>query len=165
MFFDSGSEEFAVLNLGGYVEYQLNQNMGIKTEATFNRKTFAKGLSNQALNELYTLNYVDVNPMFKYDFGSEYRQGFYMVLGPKFGILTNAKVDAPQNQDANTDDFKTVYVNLDFGIGWRILKIMDVQGKVDYGLSPFYKDQYNGCKIFGGYLSVNVDLQRIFFNK
>ncbi|MBD3581931.1 porin family protein [Flavobacterium selenitireducens] len=165
VFFDSGNEEFAALNLGGYVEYQFSENMGIKAEATFNEKTFEKGFSNLSLNERYTLNYVDVNPLFKYDFGSKYRQGFYMILGPKFGFLTNSKVNAPENDEAATDDFKPIYVNLDFGIGWRVLKVVDVQGKVDYGLTPFYKDQYNGCKIFGGYFSVNVDLDRILFNK
>jgi hypothetical protein len=161
VFFDSGNDDFAILNLGGYLEYQFNANMGLKTSVTYNKKEFEKGFSNANLDEMYTLSYVDINPAFKYDFGQEYRRGFYMLLGPKFGVLVGDKVSAPDNPDANTDDFKPVYVNLDLGIGWRIFKFIEIEGKIDYGLTPFYKDEYNGCKIFGGYVSVNVDLERI----
>lgn len=165
VYFDSGNDDFAIPNLGAYVEYQLNANLGIKTEVTYNQKEFEKGFSNADLGEMYTLKYLDINPNLKYDFGSEYRGGFYLLLGPKIGVLAGSSVNAPNNADANTDDFKSAYVNIDLGFGWRLFRFLELEAKFDYGLTPFYKDQYNGSKIMGAYFSVNVDLQRVLFNK
>ena len=89
--FDSGNGDFIVPNFGAYIEYGINQNFGAKLEITANKKSFEKGFANNGLGEIYDLNFIDINPNFKYDFGSEYRKGFYMILGPKLAFLTKAE--------------------------------------------------------------------------
>jgi len=158
VYFDSGNDDFIVPNLGGYLEYELAKNMGIKLELTNNTKTFEKGFANHDLGEMYKLTFIDINPNFKYDFGNEYRKGFYMMLGPKFALLTKANFKG-QNV---TSDFEKVNIGLELGLGQRILKFIEIEGKFDYGLTPFYKaDGSKPSKISGFYLSINVDIQKI----
>jgi hypothetical protein len=57
------------LNLGGYLEYNFNNNLGIKTDITIHKKEL-----NYENSLDFTLNYIDVSPSFKYDFGKEYRK-------------------------------------------------------------------------------------------
>lgn len=162
VFFDSGNDDFMVPNIGGYVEYELNTNMGVKLELTANSKTFEKGYANTALGEMYKLNFIDINPNFKYDFGSEYRKGFYMMLGPKFAILTKADFEG-QNV---TSEFEKVNIGLELGLGQRILKVIELEGKFDYGLTPFFKASGSTpSKLMGFYISLNVDIQRIIGSK
>ena len=159
VFFDSGNDEFIVPNIGGYLEYQLSANIGVKLEATTNKKTFEKGIHHSSLGEIYVLRYLDINPNFKYDFRKEYRKGFYILAGPKFAILTKAKF---QGRNV-TSEFEKVALGLELGFGQRILKVLELETKIDYGLSPFFKiTSSNNSKLFGVYFQLNVDLERIF---
>lgn len=162
VFWDSGNIDFIIPNLGGYVEYEFTKNMGLKLEISANSKTFEKGYSNRDLDETYTFNFIDINPNFKYDFGKEYRKGFYMMLGPKFALMTKAEFEG-QNV---TSEFEKVNIGLELGLGQRFLKFLEIEGKLDYGLTPFYK--FAGSKpnkIMGGYISLNIDIQRIISSK
>jgi hypothetical protein len=52
------------------------------------------------------------------------------------------------------------------GLGQRIFQFLEIEGKFDYGLTPFYKA--NGSKpnkIAGFYLSLNIDIQKILATK
>lgn len=164
VYFDSGNDNFVVSNLGGYVEYELAATMGIKVEITYNQKVFEKGFANSDLGEMYQLSFIDINPNFKYDFGQEYRRGFYMLLGPKIALLTNAKFKN-ENIDV-TADFESVNVGMELGAGQRFLKFLEIEGKLDYGLTPFYKAEGSiPNKLVGFYFSLNVDLERIINQK
>ncbi len=158
VFFDSGNDKFIVPNLGGYAEYEFNTNLGLKLEVTANTKTFEKGFSNRDLGEIYKLSFIDINPNLKFDFGKEYRKGFYMMLGPKIALLTKADFEGKNVRS----DFESVNLGLELGLGQRILKFLEIEGKFDYGLTPFYKAiGSKPNKITGFYLSLNVDIQKI----
>lgn len=162
VFFDSGNDDFIVPNLGGYLEYEFTKNMGAKLELTTNTKEFEKGFANRSLNEMYKLTFIDINPNFKYDFGSEYRKGFYMMLGPKFALLTKADFEGKNV----TSEFEKVNIGLELGLGQRIMKIIEIEGKFDYGLTPFFKAPGSKPnKIAGFYLSLNIDVQKIIAPK
>ena len=162
VFFDSGNNDFIVPNLGGYLEYEFTENMGTKLELTTNTKEFEKGFANRILDEMYKLTFIDINPNFKYDFGNEYRKGFYMMLGPKFAILTRANFEGRNV----TSEFEKVNIGLELGLGQRIMKIIEIEGKFDYGLTPFFKAPGSkSSKIAGFYLSLNVDIQKIIAPK
>lgn len=154
---DSGNIDYIIPNFGGYLEYELTKNMGIKLEITANSKKFEKGNT-----DIYTFHFVDINPNFKYDFGKEYRKGFYMMLGPKFALMTKAEFEG-QNV---TSEFEKVNIGLELGLGQRIVKFLEIEGKFDYGLTPFYKTEgIKPSKLMGFYLSLNVDIQRIISSK
>ena len=149
--FISDGNTFAI-NLGGYLEYNFNENIGIKTELTINKKELS--YENSAN---FKLNFIEISPNLKYDFGNEYRKGFYMLIGPRLSFLTKAEVEG---SDA-TDIFKKTNIGLQLGLGQRIFKFIDVQGKFDYGVTPFFEKDDNKSKFFGAYISLNVDLEKL----
>lgn len=158
MFFDSGHDDFAVPVFGAYGEYQIGSHTGAKLEAIFHNQEFVKGRSNASLHELHQFSFVDFNTSFKYDFG-EYRKGFYLQVGPKVAFMTKAELEG---KDVKSE-YKAVHLGATFGFGTRVLKYVDLQAKADYGLTPFFKDQYSSCKIFNVYVTAQVDIARIIY--
>ena len=70
-------------NLGGYAEYGFNERMGVKIEFTFNKKEVDYVTTNNSQTKyVFQMAFFEISPSFKYDFGNEYRKGFYMLLGP-----------------------------------------------------------------------------------
>jgi opacity protein-like surface antigen len=149
--FASDGNPFA-LNLGGYLEYNFNENIGIKTEVTFNKKELKYEDSID-----FGLNFIDISPNFKYDFGNEYRKGFYMLIGPRFSFLTKTEVEGSETDDI----LNKTNIGLQLGLGQRIFKFIDIQGKFDYGITPFFENGNNKSKFFGTYISLNVDLEKM----
>jgi hypothetical protein len=154
-----------VLNYGGYVEYNFNHKWGIKTEATFH----SKELQYRYLDDLgygteyyFKISFLEISPNLKCDFGQEYRKGFYMIFGPKFSFITKV---TNEGEDVK-DEFESPNIGLQWGIGQRIAKIADLQLKLDYEVSPFYKLNDNRkSNFFGMYVSLNFDLERIINKK
>ncbi len=146
------------LNLGAFFEYGFTENIGIKTELTFNKKKITYNL----IDEDIKLNFFEFSPSFKYDFGDTYNEGFYMFIGPRFSFLTEAETES--NNDVK-DSFEKTNIGLQLGLGSRVSKFIDIQGKLDYGISPYF-ELSNGDKssFFGIYFSLNVDLEK-FINK
>lgn len=155
---DGSSNQFAsdantfTANLGGYIEYNFNENIGIKTDFTFNKKE----LNYENLTD-FKLNFIDVSPNLKYDFGNEYRKGLYMIFGPRFSFLTKATADGSDASHV----FKKTNIGLQLGLGQRVFNYIDIQGKFDYGITPFFENDNNKSKFFGAYISLNVDLAKI----
>lgn len=143
--------------LGGYSEYNFTENIGIKVDILFSKKEFIYFPNKQ----LFTMNFVDIAPNFKYDFGETYREGFYMLAGPKISLITNVKSEGEDVKDS----FETLNFGAQLGFGWRILKFVDIQTKFDYELSPFFKlNNGNKSNFFGAVISANIDLTRVFSN-
>ena len=153
------SGKYVTPNLGGYAEYGFNEKMGAKIEFTFNKKEVEYvPLSYSQTKAIFKMAFFEISPSFKYDFGNEYRRGFYMFLGPKFAFVTSAELDGVDASDA----FKKNIFGVQLGLGHRVLKFIDIQTKFNYDVTPFFKlDNGNQSKFFGAYLSLNVDLEKI----
>lgn len=141
-------------NIGVYGEFNFTNKLGIKTEITFNKKEIERSIS----YDRFYFSIVEVAPSLKYDFGQEYRQGFYILMGPKFSLITKATSNGINVKDA----FETTNVGLQFGVGRRFLEFFDIEGKVDYELTPFYKVDGGQSDFFAFYLNLGVDLERVF---
>lgn len=154
-FSDNGGSSF---NYGGYLEYNFSQNIGIKTEITFVNRQLSYIEPNTGSESIdFDFSYFELAPSFKYDFGQEYRKGFYLLLGPKISLMTKADQDG---QDAK-DLFETTNFGAQFGIGNRVFKYVDIEAKLDYELAPFFKVDSSKSSIFGAYLSLTIDLEKI----
>lgn len=149
----SSNPKQTILNLGGYVDFRFSNNIGLKTDVTFNQKELS--LLNSSVN--FKLNFIEISPNLKYDFGDEYRKGFYMLIGPRVSFLTSAKTEGV---DA-TSLFNTTNIGLQLGLGYRIFKSIDLEGKFDYGVTPYIENKNDNSKFFGTYISLNLDLERI----
>jgi len=145
------------LRAGGYVEYQFAQTVGLKGEVTYMSKEFkAGGYVVGYIPE--KLNYITVSPLVKFDFGSEYRKGFYALAGPVAGIM------AGHADNVDTNAVKPIYLAVSAGIGERFARFVEVEFLVACGVTPFYAvelDQSYKGNMLDASLSLNLDMERI----
>jgi len=147
-------------NPGIYGEYNFNEKIGIKTEIYLKNKNINYKPYNggYVLNFEVDLKYLEINPNFKYDFGDEYRKGFYMLAGPKLCFLTKAKSDSEDVKE----EFESFYIGAQLGFGYRVFKYIDLQTKLEYDISPFFKlENGNKSNFFGAVFSANIDLAKL----
>lgn len=150
-----------VSNLGAYLEYNFTENLGIKSEFTVNKKTLEYLPKSVYITVIpVTINVIDIAPSIKYDFGQEYRKGFYMTLGPKVAFLTKV---VSEGEDVSSDFEKNTF-GAQLGLGQRMFKFIDLQAKFDYEFTPFFKVENYKSKFIGVYVSLNVDIERLINN-
>lgn len=162
---NSGGVRFSVkksfiTNFGGYAEYNFNNKIGIKTELTFNKKqvTYHYFVFDIPQKQAFDLSFFEISPSLKYDFGDEYRRGFYMLIGPKVSFITTVTADT---EDAKKI-FNTTNIGAHLGFGQRIAKIADLQLKLDYEITPFFETTKDRQSNFAGaYISLNIDIESI----
>lgn len=141
----------STLNLGVYFEYGINDNIGIKSELTLNKKKVIY----HKFDIDFEFEFIEFSPSFKYDFGVDYKKGFYMTLGPRFSLISKTKYDYE-------DVFEKLNIGIQLGLGHRLMRFIDFQAKIDYGITPYFKlDNGNKSKFFGAYLSLFIDLSEL----
>ena len=148
---DDSSPTFIV---GVFGEYNFTKNMGLKIDAIHYNKDFLFDTK----DKLITMNFIDISTNFKYDFGEKYREGFYLLGGPKISIIADADSD---NEDVK-HHFELVNYGAQLGFGWRIYKCIDIQTKFEYELTPFFKlANGHNSKFFNAVISANIDIARL----
>jgi hypothetical protein len=146
------------ITFGAYGEYNFTEKIGIKTELLFLKTDFYYLPTKQPFN----MNILSIAPNFKYDFGDKYRNGFYMLVGPKLAFATSVKSEGEDVKDS----FETTIFGAQLGFGYRVLTFIDLQTKIDYDVTPFFKlDNGNKSKFFAAIISFNVDLAKIVSSK
>ncbi|MDP5000353.1 MAG: PorT family protein [Flavobacterium sp.] len=142
------------LVLGVYGEYNFTKNMGVKLDVLYYNKDFLFDTK----DKLIEMDFIDISTNFKYDFGDTYTEGFYLIGGPKISIIANANSD---NEDVK-HHFETLNLGAQLGFGWRVHRYIDIQTKLEYEITPFFKlDNGHNSKFVNAILSANFDLARI----
>lgn len=143
------------LVLGVYGEYNFTKNTGVKLDVLYYSKDFLFDIK----NTLFKMHFIDLSANFKYDFGETYREGFYLIGGPKISIITDATSD---NEEDYKHHFETLNLGAQLGFGWRVHRYIDIQTKLEYEITPFFKlDNGHNSKFINAILSANFDLARI----
>jgi hypothetical protein len=156
---DGGTSNFEPLgggfvsNLGVYAEYSFTNKIGIKTEVAFNKKEVKYSTFDTNLE----MSFFQITPSLKYDFGQEYRKGFYMLLGPKLSLITKVTSEGEDVKDA----FKTTNFGIQYGVGTRIYKYFDLETKLDYEFSPFFEANGTKSSFFNFYINLGIDIERL----
>lgn len=164
--FENGEGSLA-LNYGAYLEYGFNKNLGIKTEFTFNNKVVnysqsIVGVGYISFKNNHKLSFFEIAPSLKFDFGQEYRKGFYMLLGPKFSMMTSATYEG---EDV-INSFNKSITGFQLGFGTRIKEIVDFEIKLDGESTPFFETIYDRKSNFLNiYFTLGVDLERLINKK
>lgn len=139
---------------GGYGEYNFTKNIGVKLDAILYNKKFLYFTKNQT----FKMSFVDISTNFKYNFGDTYRKGFYLLGGPKLSIITKVNSD---DEDVK-HHFETVNLGFQLGFGLRVYRFIDVQAKLEYEVTPFFKlENGHSSKFVNGIVSANIDLTRL----
>lgn len=160
------AEGSLVANYGVYLEYGINKNIGIKTELYFNNKVvnfeqFIEGIGLVRAASNHKLSFFEIAPNLKFDFGQEYRKGFYMLFGPKFSFMTAATYEGADAINL----FNKSRVGLQLGVGTRIKKIIDFEIKLDGENTPFFEVEDRASNFINVYFTVGVDLERLIRKK
>jgi hypothetical protein len=154
-----GFEKSPYVSLGAYGEYNFTKNVGIKTELLFNKRDMSLRITNAPGVKIgHEFSFFEVNPSFKYDFGQEYRKGFYMLLGPRFSFATKI---SSGGEDVK-DEYETFLYGVQLGFGSRVYKYVDVQTKIEYDITSFADfDNDRKSNFFGAVISLNLDVERL----
>ena len=152
------TDDYSTITFGGYGEYNFTDKIGIKTDILFAKNSFAYYPTKQP----FEMSIVSLAPNLKYDFGDVYREGFYMLIGPKLSIITGVESDGEDVKDS----FETFNFGAQLGFGYRVFKYVDLQTKLEYDISPFFKlENGNKSNFFGAVVSANIDLAKLFSNE
>ncbi len=152
------SDKTNAIYFGAYAEYNFTDNIGVKTEILWNNKEALFSPSFISEDIKFDFSFIEINPSFKYDFGEEYRRGFYILVGPKISLITKA---TSEGEDVK-DDFENFIYGAQLGFGYRIFKFIDIQTKLEYDIAPFIRFEDNKkSQFFGANLSLNIDVERL----
>ena len=149
---ESGNSKIGLL-IGGFLDYGFSDKIGAKVLIAYNKKTMGGNIPTE-------YNFLDISPNFKYNFGSDYGKGFYLLIGPRFSFLLNAKIEG---QDM-TDGFENSNVGLQLGLGTNVFKFLELELRFDYGFTAVYEITNQKRKMFGGILALNLNLEKLLLN-
>ncbi|WP_299363507.1 outer membrane beta-barrel protein [Winogradskyella sp.] len=146
---ESGTTKFKIY-VGGYGDYQISDKIGAILYVAYNQKTLNVGGD-------VDFSFIDFSPAIKYVPGSSYSKGFFFELGPRFSLLSSA--------EANNTDVKSLYestnIGIQLGIGYHLLDYLELLLKLDYGFTALYDVGGTDRTIFGGILTLNLDINKI----
>lgn len=149
LFDESGTKKIK-LYIGGYADYGFTNNIGAKAIIAFNQKTLDAG-------EIIDFSFLDISTSLKYSFGENYNEGFYLLLGPRFSLLLNAEFDGEDVKD----NFENSNIGLQLGAGTTIYEFLELELRLDYGMTALYDFQGKDRKILGGILALNFNLEKL----
>lgn len=149
------------IDLGGYVDFQLNESMGIKTNV-FYSKTKAEyqlgSLGRYSEVDWVTAS-IQLQPLFKYDVNSDYGKGFYLLAGPRIAFVTDQK-DARNNLEGD-DFYKSTNFGADLGFGFTISGIIGFEIIGNYGLSNLIDSDDFKTTTAGAYANLYFNLDKL----
>lgn len=159
-FVTKNDELIASANLGVYFEKKLNNKLRLKIEITSNEKKLVYKKSGLIIiNEDVSLNYLDISPSLKYFFRKDNNKGLYLMIGTRVSILTKS---SSENDILTSDFYEKTNFGMQLGLGKKIFNFLDLQGKLDYGISPFFEIETDKKSTFANaYLSLFIDLEKI----
>lgn len=144
--------------LGGFIDYQLNNNFGIKGDLIYN--TVKEGYRIVDVKNIdFKVNTLQLNTHLKYDVNGEYNKGFYLVAGPRFSFLLSAKNE--NNEDID-DFYKKTNFGAHLGFGIEFLEYLDIEILGDYGFTNSVNPDNLKTKIFNFRVSLNINLFKLF---
>lgn len=116
----TGSYNGIGIGIGGTVDALFSQHIGLMGNLTvFDMRNFSNSTTanNVTTERSLSLSYVTLDPMFKAEFS-----GFYMVLGPSFGVKINSSGEVNQTQTGqapvtNPLNLDTEAIRFDIAVG------------------------------------------------
>lgn len=148
-------------SFGAYAEYNFTEKWGLKTEVLFHTATLEP--SDPSADGQLKINMLEISPNMKFDFGSEYRKGGYLIAGPRITLLNKITYEGAEMNE----DFTKTLLGVQAGIGTRMLQYVDLAFKLNYDFTPFYKNSLitNNDFFLGANLNLGIDIERLINKK
>ena len=146
-------------HFGAFVDFSFSSELGIVGNVVYQNR----GL---ALNPDTKLNYLDINPLLKYDVNRSYGQGFYLKGGLRYSFLLSAKT-FEGDMDVK-DAFKSSNLGLVGGFGADISNFLGIELLVDYSPMNIFEDvdgESITSRLIGGNVRVVFYIEKVLNNR
>lgn len=127
----SSAKQNLKYHVGAFADFNFSSELGLVANIVYQNRTVSLG-------EDVQLNYLEVNPLLKFDVNSSYGSGFYLKGGFRYSYLLSAKT-VKEDVDVQ-DNFKTSNIGLVGGFGVDITNYMGLELLVDYSPMNIYND-------------------------
>ncbi len=144
-------------NFGGFYDYALNDSFGLIGNLVYNNKN----INFSTDKYIITLNYLDLNPMVKFDPNRSYGKGFYIKSGFTLSTLLSAKEKQTKVDVKNS--FKSTSFSLNLAFGVDFLQYLGLETFLDYSIGDTLKS--GKSNLFQASLLINVNIEKIIYRK
>ncbi|WP_339887002.1 porin family protein [uncultured Flavobacterium sp.] len=159
----SANSGFSGLNFGGFLEYQLNNNFGVKGNLLYSsvvEDNFITGSTStfdgKLIDEL-KVNSLQIHGLLKYDVNSEYNKGFYLIGGFRMTNVLSAKADGEETEGF----YKKSNFGAMLGFGVNFAHHFGLELLPEINLTNTLDSETNKTRNFGGYINFTINLESI----
>lgn len=148
------------LNIGGFVNYGINESFGVKTNLFYKGNYRSIVFDDLGSDFDQYVSSIQLQPMLVYDVSKNYGKGFYLLAGPGFDFKLNEKYIG--EDEVEFDDFyKSFHVDALFGFGFTFSPTIGMEFIGNYGLTNWLdRDDFTTSNA-GGYVHFYVNLESL----
>lgn len=149
------------LDIGGYIDFELDKSFGIKTNLFYSRAVHeytSHPTDYQYLNIFLLMDQIHLQPMVKYDLNKDYNKGFYLLAGPRASFIISSKFIERSYGEADTFYKKTNF-GLLLGFGSNFSRWMGFEIMGDYGISNLLDNSGWKTRTIGANLNLYLNLE------
>ncbi len=158
---------YSGLNIGGYVEYQINNRIGIKSNLIYtsvkedNYYVIDHGVSYGNLIDKAEMNTLQIHALLKCDVRHSYTKGFYFIGGLRMTNVLNASGDGA----TLSGFYKSSNFGAMLGFGVNFAKHFGIELLPECNLTNTLDSSSNTAKNYGGYLNFTVNIESLIHKK
>ncbi|AXT49539.1 PorT family protein [Aquimarina sp. BL5] len=131
---DDDAESKLGFHIGAVVEIPITEKFAFQPELLFSTQGVKE--EEAGVDFKLNLNYINVPLIFKYYF----IEGLNIEIGPQVGFLVSAKAKADSNDTDVKDQFKTLDLGANIGLGYQLDMGLFFQGRYNYGITNIGDD-------------------------
>ena len=146
-------------HFGAFVDVNFSSNLGVVGNVVYQNRTISLEPDTQ-------FNYLDFNPLLKFDVNQSYGNGFYLKGGFRYSVLLSAKT---VEGDIDVQDaFKSSNIGLVGGFGLDVSSFLGLEVLVDYSPMNIVKDVDGASvtsRLVGGNFRLVFYIEKVLNNR
>ena len=145
-------------NIGGYLDYKLNESFGVRIDLTYNIITeYDYYIDNIKVIDKINIQSLSLRPLARFDVNQEYNKGFYLVGGLTLANILSSKAD----NIANEDFYKKFNLSAVLGFGINFGRHFGFEILPEIGLSDALESTESKSIKTGAYLNLTLNLESL----
>lgn len=142
------------IDAGVFVDYGLNESMGLKMNLFYNQSFNDIGFDGiYSARSGFTIAALNFQLLFKYDVNQEYNKGFYLLAGPRLSFV----METPHELMIE-GMYKDSNLGMGLGFGTAFSKAVGFEIIGDYGFSNYLTTDEAKMHSFGAYFNLYLNI-------
>jgi hypothetical protein len=156
----SGGSGFSRLNFGGFIDYRLNDHLGVKgnllySDVTEDNYYVVNGnVIEGYLFDQSRIKTLHLHTLLKFDVNKSYNKGFYLIGGFRATNVLDAKFDGEKNDDF----YKKTHLGGMLGFGVNFAKHFGFEFIPDVNLTNTLDSDNNKARNFGMFINLTANI-------